>query len=112
MFFNRTEISRHSFGHPPEVAIWLDNKKEAAVYGLILDISQRGARIFSEKELLEGPNHFQFSFIVYQETIRTEAVLAWKKPHAGGWAYGFEFLKDPIREMLIAKELSSLKEPI
>lgn len=112
MFYNRTEVFRHSFGHPPEAVLQVNSKKGAAIHGLILDISQEGAKIFAEKEMKEETGHIHLSFILHQETIQADASLMWKKPYIGGWIYGMKFKKDPVREMLIANELAALKKPI
>lgn len=112
MFYNRSEVFRHSFGHPPEVAFRGDVRGGDAIYGLLMDISLKGIKVFVEKEMKEETGDVHLSFIVHQETIQAEALLVWKKPCAGGWMYGLKFKKDPIREMLLNNELAALKKPI
>lgn len=112
MFFNQSEIFRHSFGRPREVAIRGFAKDGDVVFGVLMDISLKGIKLFAEKEMKEKAEGFQLSFIVHQETIRAEALLVWKKRCAGGWMYGMEFKKDPIREMVLTNELAALKKTI
>lgn len=110
MFSGRTENYRHSFGKPPEVVLMPSENGSEVLYGLLLDISLQGAKVFSEAELDGGQGSIALKFQVHHEVIRTEARLVWKAPHAYGWTYGFSFRKDPVREMLLAKELASMKE--
>ena len=110
MFSDRTEVYRHSFGKPPEIVICTRDEKSAASYGLLLDLSLEGAKVFSEAEVGKGMDFFELKFHIYHDAIATEARLVWKAPHRDGWTYGFRFRKDPVREMLLAKELGSLKE--
>jgi hypothetical protein len=110
VFSDRNEVYRHSFGKPPEIVIRTSDEKSAASYGLLLDLSLKGAKVFSEAELAEGMHWFELKFHIHHDAIRTKAELVWKAPQRDGWTYGFRFRKDPVREMLLAKELGLLKE--
>lgn len=109
MFYNRMENYRHSFGKPPEICVktWASGKAQSCVNGLLMNISVRGAKIFSEKELPNAPEPLRFVFKIAQETIKTEGTLVWKSEVPAGWVYGVEWFKNPVQEMLIAEEIKS-----
>ncbi|QDY44667.1 hypothetical protein FK545_01500 [Planococcus glaciei] len=56
MFPNRMESYRHSFGKPLEIRMEIqrENEVQRRIFGLLLDVSPGGAKIFSEYELPLG----------------------------------------------------------
>ena len=115
MFYKRQESFRYTFGIPPEVLLKVqavENEKATLSkgYGLMLDISPKGAKLFSEEDLLENLKDVQLKFVLNHETITVKADFAWKKAYEIGWLYGVDFEWNPIKEMLIFNEVKELKE--
>lgn len=109
MFYNRTESYRHSFGKPPEFRMEISDygNIHSCVLGLLLDVSARGAKIYSEKELPTESGAIKLTFKISHENIKAEGKLVWKSKTSDGWIYGVEWLVDPVREMVIADEIKS-----
>lgn len=115
MFYKRSESFRYTFGTPPEIYMHLsDPLKNSAlspkIYCLLLDISPKGAKLFSERELVLGEENVSLEFVLNHETIRAEAAIAWKQQYEEGWMYGADFERNSIKEMLILNEIRELKE--
>lgn len=115
MFYKRSESFRYTFGTPPELCLQLMCRVEeqalsAKIYCLLLDISPRGAKLFTEKELSGAAEAVMLEFILNHETIKASAVLVWKQKYEEGWMYGVDFERNPIKEMLILSEIRELKE--
>ncbi|MGK7378661.1 PilZ domain-containing protein [Planococcus sp. 1R117A] len=112
MFYNRTESYRHSFGKPAEIFIEMvyGNNIHFPCYGLLLDVSPRGAKIFTEKDIFEEDSSFTGVFKINHEKIEAQANMVWKTPITGGYLIGVQWTKNQIRESLIADELESCIE--
>lgn len=110
MIFDRTESFRHAFGKPPEVRMKFKSGRENSVFGLLLDISPSGARVFVDNEIPANADSFNISFAITNETIRADCQIIWKKAAASGWIYGLHLTRDAVREMFIADEVKALKE--
>ncbi|WP_223634030.1 PilZ domain-containing protein [Planococcus sp. 4-30] len=115
MFYKRSESFRYTFGTPPEICMQLmDPLGNQAVspkkYCLLLDISPKGAKLFSEKELKPGEENVNLQFVLNHETITAGATIVWKQQYEEGWIYGADFERNSIKEMLILNEIRELKE--
>lgn len=110
MVFDRTESFRHAFGKPPEIRLKFKSGRENAVFGLLLDISPSGARVFVDDEFPGHADTLNISFAIANETINADCLVVWKKAAAGGWIYGLHLTRDAVREMFIADEVKALKE--
>lgn len=111
MFYNRQEHYRHMFGKPHELTIHMEGSEGTTVrHGLLLDISPRGGKLFLEQELVHLREAVDVDFTLNHEKIRLKAILLWKENAKDGWIYGMEFIKDPIKEMLIGNELKAYRE--
>ncbi|ANU27727.1 PilZ domain-containing protein [Planococcus versutus] len=115
MFYKRLESFRYAFGTPPEIQLQIRNLPTAdsmnlTIYGLLLDISPKGAKIFVEKERTVLQEMMKLKFVLNHEIITVEAKLIWKKPCEEGWLYGANFERSLIKEMLIVNEIKELKE--
>lgn len=115
MFYKRSESFRYTFGTPPEMRMQvLDPLRRqpvsAGIYGLLLDISPKGAKVFSEKELQMGEETVSLEFVLNHETIAAHATIVWMEKYEEGWMYGADFEPNSIKEMLILNEIRELKE--
>ena len=110
MVFDRTESFRHAFGKPPEIRLKFKSRRQYTVFGLLLDISPSGARVFVDDELPAHADTLNISFAIMNETISADCLIIWKKAAAGGWIYGLHLSQDAVREMLIADEVRALKQ--
>ncbi|MDN7226215.1 PilZ domain-containing protein [Planococcus liqunii] len=109
MFPNRMESYRHSFGKPPEIRMEIlrEDGVQYRVFGLMLDVSTGGAKLFSEHELMKESEIITFFFIVNYEKITTCGKLVWKLKKPNGWVYGVKWFADPVKELLIAEEIKA-----
>ncbi len=115
MFYKRLESFRYTFGTPPEIQLQIKNRTNndvltSTIYGLLLDVSPKGAKLFSEKEVTTLQEMMRLKFVLNHETITVEAKLAWKSRYEEGWLYGADFERNTIKEMLILNEIKELKE--
>lgn len=115
MFYKRSESFRYTFGTPPEICMQLlDPLSHLAlpskIYCLLLDISPKGAKLFSERELEPGEENVSLQFVLNHETISADATIVWKQQYEEGWMYGADFERNSIKEMLILNEIRELKE--
>ena len=110
MIFDRTESFRHAFGKPPEVRMKFKSGRENSVFGLLLDISPSGARVFVDNEIHASTDTLNLSFAITNEKISADCLIIWEKSAAGGWLYGLNLTRDAVREMFIADEVKALKE--
>lgn len=115
MFYKRLESFRYTFGAPPEIYLQLMDpiNKEALpqiAYCLLLDVSPKGAKLFSEKELASRQKTVSMKFILNHETITVDATVVWKQKYEEGWLYGADFERNTVKEMLILNEIRELKE--
>ncbi|ALS78033.1 PilZ domain-containing protein [Planococcus kocurii] len=115
MFYKRLESFRYTFGAPPEIYLQLldSNNKDALsqkVYCLLLDISPKGAKLFTEEELAARQKTARMKFILNHETITVDATIVWKQKYEEGWLYGADFERNTVKEMLILNEIRELKE--
>lgn len=115
MFYKRSESFRYTFGTPPEISLQLmdllnDQTLSPEIYCLLLDISPKGAKLFSEKELKPGGKNVNMKFVLNHETIAADAAIVWKQQYEEGWIYGADFERNSIKEMLILSEIRELKE--
>lgn len=110
MIFDRTESFRHAFGKPPEVRMKFKSDRENTVFGLLLDISPSGARVFIDDEIPANAETLNVSFAIMNERINADCLVIWTKAVAGGWIYGLHLTRDAVREMFIADEVKALKE--
>lgn len=115
MFYRRSESFRYTFGTPPEIYLRVrepltDRVSPVNVYCLLLDISPKGAKLFSEKELKAGEEKVNLEFVLNHETIAANAEIVWMQRYEEGWIYGADFERNSIKEMLILNEIRELKE--
>lgn len=115
MFYRRSESFRYTFGTPPEILLRvrdpLNNQvMPANIYCLLLDISPKGAKLFSEKEFKLGEENVSLEFVLNHETITANAEIVWMQQYQEGWMYGTDFEHNSIKEMLIFSEIRELKE--
>ena len=115
MFYKRSESFRYTFGTPPEICLHIMDplRKQflsPKIYGLLLDISPKGAKVFSEREWVMGEEAVNLEFVLNHEMISAEATIVWKQPYEEGWMYGIDFNHNSIKEMLILNEIRELKE--
>ena len=115
MFYKRLESFRYTFGTPPEIYIRVLGAAESPlktteIYGLMLDVSPKGAKLFSERELQPGEENVSLEFVLNHETICSDATIVWKQQYEEGWMYGADFERNSIKEMLILNEIRELKE--
>lgn len=110
MIFDRTESFRHAFGKPPEIRMKFKSGLENSVYGLLLDISPSGARVFVDNEIPLDAAGLNIAFAITHEQINAECAIIWSREAAGGWIYGLHFSCDAVREMFITDEVKALKE--
>lgn len=115
MFYRRTESFRYTFGTPPEIHLrvrepFANRVSSVNMYCLLLDISPKGAKLFSEKELKSGEKAVSLEFILNHETISADAEIIWMQQYEQGWMYGADFERNSIKEMLILNEIRELKE--
>ncbi|TWT07257.1 PilZ domain-containing protein [Planococcus sp. CPCC 101016] len=115
MFYKRSESFRYTFGTPPEIRLRIMDTIHKQflspnIYGLLLDISPKGAKVFSEKEWVMGEENVSLEFVLNHETITAEATIVWKQQYEEGWLYGIDFNQNSIKEMLILSEIRELKE--
>lgn len=109
MFPNRMESYRHSFGKPLEIRMEIqrENEVQRRIFGLLLDVSPGGAKIFSEYELPLGTVAVKFFFKINHENIAASGELVWKSAIPDCWVYGVKWFADPVKEMLIAEEIKA-----
>lgn len=109
MFQDRMESYRYSFGKPPEIRLEIqrENEVQRRIFGLLLDVSPGGAKIFSEHELPVGAVAVKFFFKINHENIAASGELVWKSAISNGWVYGVEYFADSAKEMLIAEEIKA-----
>ena len=81
-----------------------------SVYGLLLDISPSGARVFVDNELPIDAAGLNIAFAITHEQINAECAIIWSQEADGGWIYGLHFMRNAVREMFIADEVKALKE--
>ncbi|ANU22665.1 PilZ domain-containing protein [Planococcus donghaensis] len=111
MFYKRAESFRYTFGAPPEIKLMvMDSTGNLTIYCLLLDISPKGAKLFSEKELELTTEIVSLKFILNHEKITAEAKIVWKHCYESGWLYGVDFERNPVKELLISTEIRELKE--
>ncbi|MDQ0429021.1 MULTISPECIES: PilZ domain-containing protein [Caryophanaceae] len=115
MFYRRSESFRYTFGTPPEIFLQLrdplkDQVLPVKIYCLLLDISPKGAKLFSERELKLGEESVSLEFVLNHERITANAEIAWMHQYEEGWMYGADFEHNSIKEMLILNEIRELKE--
>lgn len=110
MIFGRTESFRHAFGKPPEICMKFKSGPENAAYGLLLDISPSGARVFLDDELPLDAAGLSIAFTITHEQIIAECAIIWSQEAAGGWIYGLSLKRNAVREMFIADEVNALKQ--
>ena len=115
MFYKRSESFRYTFGTPSEICLQLmdplnDQALSPEIYCLLLDISPKGAKLFSEKELNPGEKNVNLKFVLNHETIAADATIVWQQQYEAGWIYGADFERNSIKEMLILSEIRELKE--
>lgn len=109
MIFNRTEHFRHAFGKPPEIKLEFNGDSVNTMYGLLLDISPAGARVFADNKIPVDAK-LNISFAIAHERIHAESAIIWAQEAAGGWIYGLHLTRNAVREMFIADEVKALKE--
>ncbi|HSP20739.1 MAG TPA: PilZ domain-containing protein [Planococcus sp. (in: firmicutes)] len=80
------------------------------VYGLLLDISPTGARVFVDNELPIDAAGLNIAFAITYEQINAECAIIWSQEASGGWIYGLHLTRDAVREMFITDEVKALKE--
>lgn len=111
MFYKRSESFRYTFGAPPEIKLKLMKPFEnLTIYCLLLDVSPKGAKLFSEKELKITDEIVRLKFVLNHETITADAKIVWKQWYEEGWLYGVDFERNPVKELLISTEIRELKE--
>ncbi|MGB6406736.1 MAG: PilZ domain-containing protein [Planococcus donghaensis] len=111
MFYKRSESFRYTFGAPPEIKLKLiDSTGNLTIYCLLLDISPKGAKVFSEKELKVAEEIVGLKFVLNHETITADAKIVWRQQYEEGWLYGVDFERNPVKELLISTEIRELKE--
>lgn len=111
VFYKRLESFRYTFGAPPEITMKIKNASgDLIIYSLLLDISPKGAKVYTEKEIEVVDEIVRLKFILNHEIIIVDAKIAWKKQYEEGWLYGVDFERNPIKEMLIFNEIRELKE--
>ncbi|MBT2570445.1 PilZ domain-containing protein [Planococcus sp. ISL-110] len=115
MFYKRSESFRYTFGTPPEICLQLiDSLSNQAlspkIYCLLLDVSPKGAKLFSEKEFKSGEENISLEFVLNHETIIANAKIVWVEQYGEGWIYGVDFEYNSIKQMLILSEIRELKE--
>lgn len=115
MFYRRSESFRYTFGTPREICLRVKDPVSsqilpAKIYCLLLDISPKGAKLFSEKELKLGEEAVNLEFVLNHETITANAEVVWMQQYEEGWMYGADFERNSIKEMLILNEIRELKE--
>lgn len=115
MFYKRLESFRYTFGTPPEMCLRVKDPVSnqvlaAETYCLLLDISPKGAKLFSEKKLELGEKTISLEFVLNHEVITANAEVVWMQRYEEGWMYGADFESNSIKEMLILNEIRELKE--
>lgn len=110
MFFGRSENFRYAFGKPPETRMNFMDGPAQNVYGLLLDISPSGARIFVDNEIPECAGEVKLSFAIMHERIQADASIIWARQLADGWIYGLQLTPNAVREMFISGEVEALKQ--
>ena len=114
MAFKRTEGFRFTFEDPvpANFTVLIDGKPEDIELTKhtcdILDISPRGMKIFSYKEIGENKNNLmqlEVHFILDEFLIKAIGEIVWKKDYGSKFQYGIIFENQPKVEELIVSEL-------
>ena len=113
--FKRTEGFRFTFNEPLNAyfVILINGKPEnierKKYQCEIIDISPRGMKIYSNKDIGERYNQkmvqIEVQFILDEVLIKAIGEIVWKKDFSQNFQYGLIFENQPHVEKLIVKEL-------
>lgn len=113
MFNKRLESIRHVFGKPVEILVhYMQEEGVQEIYGLLLEVSPKGIKFFTEKELAVESSAITSEFAINHERMISRAEIVWKQEQAVGWIYGAQLANDSINQMLIIEEIKKHIEMI
>lgn len=113
MFNKRFESFRHVFGKPMEILVqYMQEERLQEIYGLLLEVSPKGIKFFSEKELAVESSAITSEFAINHERMISHAEIVWKQEQAAGWIYGARLTNDGISQILVIEEIKKHIEMI